>query len=211
MRLRTLLLVMVAVIFSGGGAKAQATEAVQLALNYEKLQQLEKILDNMYKGYKILSTGYNRIKNIAEGNFNLHQVFLDALFAVNPSVSKYKRIPAIINYQQLLMKEYKRAYNRFKNDPNLSTQEIKYLETVYDYLVKQSLRNLEELTMIITATKLRMSDDERLLAIDRIYFDIEDKVSFLRHFSNTTQMLSIQRAKEQGDASAIQKLYQVED
>jgi hypothetical protein len=211
MRLHTLVLVMVAVTFSGSGAKAQATEAVQLALNYEKLQQLEKILDNMYKGYKILSTGYNRIKNIAEGNFNLHQVFLDALFAVNPSISKYKRIPAIINYQQLLMKEYKRAYTRFKNDPKLSAQEIKYLKSVYDYLVKQSLRNLEELTMIITATKLRMSDDERLLAIDRIYFDIEDKVSFLRHFNNTTQLLSIQRAKERGDASAIQKLYQIED
>jgi len=31
--------------------KAQSQEAVQLVLNYEKLQQLEEILDNMYKGY----------------------------------------------------------------------------------------------------------------------------------------------------------------
>src|SRR5690606_34975487 len=86
---------------------SQTQEAAQLLLNYEKLKQLEEILDNMYKGYQILSQGYNRIKNIAEGNYSLHQVFLDGLFAVNPAVAKYRRIPDIIRYQQLLMKEYR--------------------------------------------------------------------------------------------------------
>ena len=190
---------------------AQAQEAAQLILNVEKLKQLEEILDNMYKGYKILSTGYNRIKDIAEGNFNLHQVFLDALFAINPSIAKYKRIPQIISYQQLLLKEYKRAYGKFQNDPNLTKDEIRYLGKVYEYLVKQSLRNLEELAMIITAAKLRMSDDERIQAIDRIYLDMENKLSFLRYFNNSTQLLAIQRAKENGDVLTIQKLYQIEE
>jgi regulatory protein YycH of two-component signal transduction system YycFG len=189
---------------------AQTQEATQLILNYEKLKQLEEILDNMYKGYKILTKGYNRIKDIAEGNFNLHQVFLDGLFAVNPSVAKYKRIPDIIRYQSMLIKEYKRAFNRFKSDPNLTPDEIKYLERVYSYLVKQSLRNLEELTMIVTANKLRMSDDERIQSIDRIYFDIESKLSFLRYFNNSTQVLVVQRAKEKSEVGAMKKLYEVE-
>lgn len=188
----------------------QTQEATQLLLNYEKLKQLEEILDNMYKGYKILSQGYNRIKNIAEGNYSLHQVFLDGLFAVNPSVKNYKRIPLIINYQLVLMKEYKRAYERFRNDPNLTASELRYLESVYTYLVKQSLRNIEELTMIITASKLRMSDDERMRAIDRIFFDMESKLSFLRYFNNSTQLLALQRAKENDDVTTIQKLYEVE-
>ncbi len=191
-------------------ANAQTQEATQLILNYEKLKQLEEILDNMYKGYKILTKGYNRIKDIAEGNFNLHQVFLDGLFAVNPSVAKYKRIPDIIKYQSMLIKEYKRAFNRFKSDPNLTPDEVKYLERVYSYLVKQSLRNLEELTMIVTANKLRMSDDERIQSIDRIYFDIEGKLSFLRYFNNSTQVLVVQRAKESSEVGGMKKLYDVE-
>lgn len=189
---------------------AQTQDATQLILNYEKLKQLEEILDNMYKGYKILTKGYNRVKDIAEGNFNLHQVFLDRLFAVNPSVAKYPRIPDIIRYQTMLIKEYKRAFNRFKGDPNLTPDEIKYLERVYSYLVKQSLRNLEELTMIITPNKLRMSDDERIQSIDRIYFDIENKLSFLRYFNNSTQVLVVQRAKENSEVGAMKKLYEVE-
>ena len=192
-------------------SNAQAQEAVQLALNYEKLKQLEEILDNMYKGYKILSDGYNRVKNIAEGNYKLHQVFLDGLFAVNPAVRNYKRVADIISYQQVLLKEYRRAYDRFKRDANFSDDELRYMENVYNYLVKQSLKNLEELAMIVTAAKLRMSDDERIQRIDRIYEDMEDKISFLRYFNNSTQMLAIQRAKENNDVSVLQRLYQVED
>jgi esterase/lipase len=188
----------------------QTQEATQLILNYEKLKQLEEILDNMYKGYKILSKGYNRIKDIAEGNYNIHQVFLDGLFAINPSVAKYKRIPDIIRYQQMLMKEYRRAFNRFKNDSNLTPDEIKYLEKVYDYLIKQSLKNLEELAMVVTANKLRMSDDERIQSIDRIYFDIENKLSFLRYFNNSTHVLVLQRAKEGSDVDAAKKLYELD-
>jgi regulatory protein YycH of two-component signal transduction system YycFG len=191
-------------------AMCQTQEATQLILNYEKLKQLEEILDNMYKGYKILSQGYNRIKDIAEGNYNIHQVFLDGLFAINPSVAKYKRIPDIIRYQQLLMKEYRRAFNRFKNHSNLTSEELQYLEKVYDYLIKQSLKNLEELAMIVTANKLRMSDDERIQSIDRIYFDIENKLSFLRYFNNSTQVLVLQRAKEGSDVDAAKKLYELD-
>ncbi len=191
-------------------AMCQTQEATQLILNYEKLKQLEEILDNMYKGYKILSQGYNRIKDIAEGNYNIHQVFLDGLFAINPSIAKYKRIPDIIRYQQLLMKEYRRAFNRFRNDSNLTPDEIIYLEKVYDYLIKQSLKNLEELAMIVTANKLRMSDDERIQSIDRIYFDIENKLAFLRYFNNSTQVLVLQRAKEGSDVEAAKKLYELD-
>jgi hypothetical protein len=195
-------------IFASGHCQTQ--EATQLLLNYEKLKQLEEILDNMYKGYKILSQGYNRIKNIAEGNYNLHQLFLDGLYEVNPAVRNYKRIPLIVNYQLVLMKEYRRAYDRFKGDPNLTSSELRYLESVYTYLVKQSLRNIEELTMITTASKLRMNDDERMRAIDRIYFDMESKLSFLRYFNNSTQLLALQRSKDNGDVTTTQKLYEVE-
>ena len=45
------------------------------------------------------------------------------------------------------------------------------------FLIK-SLDNLNELLMIITAGSLRMTDDERIAAIDRIYLDINDKLNF---------------------------------
>lgn len=191
-------------------AFCQATEAQQLLLNWEKLRQLEEILDNMYRGYKILDKGYTTIKKIAEGNYTIHELFIDGLMAVNPSIRNYKRIPFIIEYQKLLLKEYQRAYNRFRQDPNFKLEEIEYLANVYKFLFDASLRNIDELMMIITATKLSMSDDERMLAIDRIFFDMEDKLIFLRSFNNNTQLLAIQRARSRNDVETMQKLYGVD-
>jgi hypothetical protein len=126
---------------------------------------------------------------------------------VSPTVRTYHRVVDIINYQVVLVKEYKNAYDRFKRDNNFNADELSYLGHVYDNLFKESLRNLDELLTVITAGKTRMSDDERLQAIDRIYADMQDKLMFLRHFNNNTRILAVQRAKERNDAQTIQKIY----
>ena len=188
-------------------ASAQADEIAQLILNIEKLAQFKQILSDMKKGYEILSGGYNTIKNISEGNFSLHKAFLDGLMEVSPAVRNYRRVADITNYQIILVKEYRKAYERFRQDNNFNADELAYLGRVYDNLFKESLRNLDELLTVITAGKLRMSDDERLQAIDRIYADMQDKLMFLRHFNNNTTILAVQRAKERNDAQAIRKIY----
>ncbi|NCI46670.1 TerB family tellurite resistance protein [Sediminibacterium soli] len=194
-------------IFPAFRAFAQADEIAQLILNIEKLAQFKQILSDMKKGYEILSGGYNTIKNISEGNFSLHKAFLDGLMEVSPAVRNYRRVADIINYQIILVKEYRKAYERFRQDNNFNADELAYLGRVYDNLFKESLRNLDELLTVITAGKARMSDDERLQAIDRIYADMQDKLMFLRHFNNNTTILAVQRAKERNDAQTIRKIY----
>ena len=199
--------IVLASLLNSSGAHAQAEEAEQLVLNWTKLQQLEAILDNMYAGYTILSNGYNKIKMISEGNYSLHQLFLDGLMAVNPTVRNYRRIPQIISYQKLLLSEYKAAYNRFSQDPHFTSEELAYLFNVYTFLIDASLRNLDDLAMIVTATRLRMNDQERLQAVDRIFYDMESKVLFLHSFNSNTQLLAIQRARRANDVRTISKLY----
>ena len=195
------------ILFSfSGQVVAQSTEIQQLLLNVEKLAQLKKILSNMKKGYEIVSTGYNTIKDISKGNFNIHQTFLDGLMQVSPTVKKYKRIAEIITYQTQLVKEYKSAFRRFDESNLFNTNEIRYMDNVYANLFNKSLQNLEELTMVITAGKLRMSDDERLNAIDRIYDDIADKLVFLRTFNKENNVLAIQRGREMVDTKVSKKL-----
>lgn len=198
---------LVAELLDNYKVSAQSDEIQQLLLNIEKLTQFKQILSDMKKGYQILEEGYNSVKNIAEGNFNLHKAFLDGLMSVSPAVRNYQRVADIINYQIALVKEYRNAYDRFKRDDNFNSQELDYLGHVYNNLLKESLRNLDELTTIITAGKTRMSDDERLQAIDLIYADMQGKLIFLRHFNNNTTILAVQRAKERNDAQAVRKIY----
>ena len=195
------------ILFSfSGQVVAQSTEIQQLLLNVEKLAQLKKILSNMKKGYEIVSTGYNTIKDISKRNFNIHQAFLDGLIQVSPAVRKYKKIAEIISYQTQLVKEYKSAFRRFDASNLFNTNEIRYMDNVYTNLFTKSLQNLEELTMVITAGKLGMSDDERINTIDRIYNDIADKLVFLRTFNKENNVLAIQRGREMVDTKVSKKL-----
>ena len=189
-----------------GKAAAQSFEVQQLLLDVEKLTQLKNILRDMKKGYEVISSGYNTINDISKGNFNLHQTSLDALMQVSPAVKKYQKIGGIIRLQAQLVKEYKAAFRRFGASNLFNTNEIRYMDNVYTNLFNKSLQNLEELTMVITAGKLRMSDDERINAIDRIYNDIADKLVFLRTFNKENNVLAIQRGRDMADTRVSRKL-----
>ncbi len=192
-------------------AKAQSAEIQQLILNIEKLSQFKKILSDMKKGYDILSGGYKAVKDMSEGNFSLHKTFLDALMQVSPVVKNYKRVADIVDYQFTLMKESRSGIDRILKNERFSPKEIQYFEKVYSNLSRESLRNIDELTAVITADKLRMTDDERLQAIDRIYDDMQQKVIFLRDFNGSASVLALQRSKESNDAASIRKNYHFKD
>lgn len=188
-------------------AVAQQEEIAQLLLNVEKLAQFKGILSDMKKGYEILNGGYRTIKELSEGNFSLHKTFLDGLLEVSPTVREYRKVPLIINNQVLLVKEYRKALSRFSRSELFSGSELDYMERVYGNLLKLSLRNLDELLMVVTAGQMRMSDDERLKAIDRICDEMEDKLQFLRHFNNSTSILELQRSKERSDIQQSRVLH----
>lgn len=199
-------LLMICISVSSFMAQAQSTEAQQLLLNWEKLAQFKKILQDMYDGYKILYKGYTAVKDISEGNFNLHKNFLDALLDVSPAVRKYKRIADIISYQSRIVKEYKTAFARFKEEKNFTPEEISYLKNVYEGLLKQTAISIDELIMVVTAGTLRMSDDERLQAVDKIYDTVLEQFSFLKEFNNNTGLLAMQRKTEQTEITISRRI-----
>lgn len=202
---KKLILLLILVFFMIGKNTAQSAEVQQLLLNIEKLSQLKKILDNMYQGYRIVSKGYGIIKDISEGSFNLHQVFLDGLLQVSPAVKKYERIPEIIRNQTMLVKEYKWAFKNFNRSALFNSGEIKYLKIVYTNLLGKSLQNLSDLAMVLTTGNLRMSEDERLKAIDKIGEEMSDKLNFLRIFNKENNMLAVQRGREKFDVFLSKK------
>lgn len=187
--------------------RAQTEEAEQLLLDVQKLSQLKQMLADLKKGYEIVYKGYSTIKNISEGNFNLHQVFLDGLLQVSPAVRNYKKVADIISLQIRIVSEYKSVFRKFKEAGKFTPDEIDYMGKVYSNLFDESIKNLETLTIIITSGTLRMSDDERLKQIDNLYEDMVDKLTFLRHFNNQTSVLAMQRTREEREINLSKKIY----
>lgn len=188
-------------------AKAQSTEIQQLILNVTKWNQLKDILENMRKGYDVLTSGYRTVKDLSEGNFNLHKLFLDGLMQVSPTVARYRKIADIIANQKRIISGYKAAYNGFAVSGVFSEQDLIYISKVYDNLLTRSARNLDELLLVITAGQLRMNDAERIAAIDRIDADVKEKLDYLYYFNKRTFLVQQQQQKALNEISTLQQLH----
>jgi DNA polymerase IIIc chi subunit len=204
------IVILLLISFYKQDAKAQIStgqDMQQLLLDIEKLTQFKAILSDMQQGYSMLTQGYGQVKDLSQGNFNLHSVFLNALLQVNPEVAKYARVADIIADEASILSEYKKAYKRFQNGGHFNADELDYLAKVYAQLTSAALNDVNDLATIITASKMRMSDDERLSAIDRIYASSNDKLSFLRDFNRRVSVMALQRQQEQNEVNNLKSLY----
>jgi hypothetical protein len=186
--------------------RAQDQEIQQLLLNVEKLDQLREMLDQMKDKYQILTQGYDRVKSLTEGNFKLHEVFLDRLVRVNPKVKSYYRVAQIVEMQLLLAKGIGEMKKDFSLRDLVSGSDLNFLREVYGSFGKSSLRNLEELLLILSDNQLQMDDAERIHAIDRIHLDMQNLFHGFGKFSLEADQLLELRAYRNKDTQTLNQI-----
>ncbi len=186
--------------------KAQDQEIQQLLLNVEKLDQLREMLDQMKDKYQILTQGYDRVKSLTEGNFKLHEVFLDRLVQVNPKVKSYYRVAQIVEMQLLLAQGIGEMKKEFSLRDLVSGSDLNFLTEVSSSFGKSSLRNLEELLLVLSDNQLQMDDAERIYAIDRIHLDMQGLFHGFGKFSLEAEQLLEMRAYRNKDTKTLKQI-----
>ncbi|MBS4040998.1 MAG: hypothetical protein KGZ81_10425 [Flavobacteriales bacterium] len=186
--------------------RAQTDEIQQLLLNVEKLDQLKEMLDNMQEKYRILSQGYQQIKGIAEGNFQLHQAFLDRLVRVNPNVRAYYKVGEIIQLQIGLVRGIEDARTHFQLGDYLQDKEFQQVNRLLGTWSKSSFHLLEELMLILSDNQLQMDDGERIQAIDRVHESLSELSKGVGKFSNSLSQLGELRKSKSQDLQTLQTL-----
>jgi hypothetical protein len=208
----SLVLLLVLMLGAGPGhAQSIGDLITQLILDDRKLGDLKHTLTDMYKGYEIINKGYSTIRDIAKGNFNLHELYLDGLLAVSPAVASYPKVTGIIQAEYSIVSDYRTASRRWQADGHFTVSELNYISQTYSMLIQQSGKAIDELVMVLTAGELRMSDAERMGAIDGIYGDITGQLGFLRRFDTGVSVQAIQRLKAAGDIVTLRQLYGIGD
>ena len=195
------------VLMMGQGVRGQGFAAEQLILDWQKLTQEKQILNELYDGYQILSKGYGAIRDLSEGSFNLHKAFLDGLLAVSPAVKNYRRVTDIITLQERIVGEYNTAWSLFRKDPHFTPDEVGFMSNVYSGLFYQTVKNLSDLTNLLTDGVFRASDAERLDEIDGLYKSMESSQAFMMAFNNQTALLSLQRSADMNDYETVKRYY----
>ncbi|MGF2413018.1 MAG: hypothetical protein ACQUYJ_11880 [Ferruginibacter sp.] len=163
----------------------------------QQIAALQLYISYARKGYNIVSSGLNTIRDIKKGQLNLHNTFFNSLKSINPKISRYAKVADIITYQVRIIKLAKKTLESIREINQFTQEEVEYCEKVFDALLDDCIESIDELLAVITPDKLTMKDNERLARIDKLYMDMQDKFTFCNVMSEDMSVLALQRMSEQ--------------
>ncbi len=169
------------------------------------LQNAQKTLENAMSETKL-----SEISNWVEKQRTLYKDYYEELQKVKGIISYYKRIKEITEKQVHLVEEYKRAFSLFKQDKHFSADELSYMGRVYSGILDESVKNLDQVFLVIHSFVMQMSDAKRIEIINAAADRIDINYNDLNALNQQGILLSLQRAKAQNDVDAVKKLYGIQ-
>jgi len=166
------------------------------------LQNAQKVLENKLSQLKL-----TEIAEWTEKHRKLYKEYYDELWKVKTVLSAYMRIRQIMDKQLRIVKEYNRAWGLVRQDDHFTEAEIDYMYRVYKGILNESVRNLDQLLLVINSFNTQMTDAQRLAIIMQTGDRIEQNFIDLLEFNMNTYQLSLNRSKSQYEINRVKKLY----
>jgi hypothetical protein len=166
------------------------------------LQNAQKVIEN-----QMSKTRLTEISGWTEQQKQLYSNYYTELGNIKATISKYQRIKDITLKQAALVSEYKQAWSLFKQDNHFSPQELNYMQRVYTGILDASVKNLDEIMLVVSPAKTQMTDEQRLELINKAIDHLDENYNDLHQFNNQGIQLSLQRGKDLSDTRSIKKLY----
>jgi hypothetical protein len=169
------------------------------------LQNAQKTLENTLSKVKL-----DEISDWVKKNKEQYAKYYDELAQVKEAITGYKRVKSIMQKQVRVVEEYKRAFGLFKQDKHFTPDEIAYMTKVYSGIVDESLKNLDQLFLVVGTLNTKMTDGKRLEIITKAAEGIDETLSDLRMFNSQNIRLSLQRSKDLQEVQTVKALYGIE-
>ena len=169
------------------------------------LQNAQKTLENKMSKLKL-----TEISDWSNKQKELYAKYFDELWKVKNVISSYQAVKDIVKKQVQLVQEYSKAFNLSKQDKNFTADELNYMQRVYTGILDESIKNIDQIQLVINAFATQMTDAKRLEIIHTAGNNIEQNITDLRQFNQQNIIISLQRSKEKNDIDVVKKLYGIE-
>jgi hypothetical protein len=166
------------------------------------LQNAQKELENKMSRLKL-----TEIQNWVGKQKQLYADYFEELKKVKNALVYYHRVKDLIEDQAAMVKEYKAAWAVFRQDQNFKPEELEFMAGVYNGMLNESIKNLDQVFLVINSFTTQMSDAKRMEIINTAADKIEETFLDLKAFNNQNKAMSLQRAYERGEIEYSRKLY----
>ena len=166
------------------------------------LQNAQKVIEN-----QLSKTKLNEISGWTDQQKQLYSNYYTELWKIKSAISYYQRIKDVTLKQASLVTEYHHAWGLFRQDSHFNPQELNHMQQVYSGILDGSIKNLDEILLVVNAYKTQMTDEQRLELINHAGDHLDENYSDLHQFNNQNIQLSLQRSKDLDDTHSMKRLY----
>lgn len=170
------------------------------------LQNAQKVLENQLSKLKL-----TEIADWTDKQKQLYQKYYDELWQIKSAIAYYKRIKDLTEKQVAIVDEYKWAWGLFSRDKHFTPDELAYMETVYSGILDASIKNLDQILLVVNSFKTQMSDAKRLEIISAAADQMDANYSDLKKFNAQNIALSIQRAQSLDELATLKEIYGIDE
>lgn len=166
------------------------------------LQNAQKVIETQLNQSKL-----SEIAGVGQQQTDLFSKYYNELYEVKTLISDYEQVKNITQRQSALVREYQSAWSLTQQDDHFTLAELQHIQSVYTGILGESVKNLDQLMVVINSFKTQMTDGQRMELIDRIAKKIDANYFDLKAFNNENILLSFSRSHSQQDMQSLKNLY----
>lgn len=166
------------------------------------LQNAQKELENAMSELKL-----DEISDWVEKQRKLYEDYYNELWQVKQVIADYDKVKSIVQLQSKIVSDYTRAYGLFKQDKHFTSDELDYMFKVYVGILNESLKNIDQVLLVVNSLVTQMQDGDRMDIINRAALQVQKNYDDLQRFNQQNIQLSLQRGKQMNDLETVKKLY----
>lgn len=166
------------------------------------LQNAQKVVENTMSKLKL-----DEVTDWVQKQKDLYKDYFEELYKVKDVLTYYHKVKEVSERQILLVKAYRQGWNSVQQDKHFSAAEVSYLGKVYTGIIEESLKNLDQMALVVNSFTTQMSDAKRMEIINRASGAIEQNYTDLKKLNQQNLNLSLQRSKDEHDIAVVKALY----
>lgn len=176
----------------------------------EQIADLEIYQQALKKGYHIAESGLNTAHDLKNGTFGLHTAYFNSLEQVNRVVANDPKGKAILDLQTELISLFDKEIAWQQKEKLLQVSELDYIQDVYNNLLNECKKNIDELNLVLTPGKMQLTDQQRLERLDHLYNSMKDKYTFAGDFIAKCRKIALNRQQAIKEKEQLKELYGIQ-
>lgn len=173
----------------------------------KQIAELKIYLSYLQKGYKIVESGINTVREIKNGEFSLHDLYYSSLKRVNPEIRKLPQAVSIVENTQYIFSATNDLIKVVESTALLNEAQSNLLNIACPAIRRDAEQVTDALLAVLTDRSLELTDDERIARIQQIYDYSLQQTVFVKELCSSVYSLTWASEMDSREIQKIKSFY----